>query len=248
MKRTLLVMLTSGSVLTGCSILSNEQTDAPSNAELQAQLNQQQQEWQAMKPQLQRILALESDLKLLVEALDTVPESSEEITQELTPAATQGSADSSVAIKPSAAMANMESTSSSDSHSASDAQKSSTSTQEDPGRAQFYQPQPSRSATSPATAAKTQTDDAYFGVQLAAYASKQQALQGWQTMSERYAQEFADIAPRIYQTTIQGKQYHKLIVGPFVEKPIAANFCNMLKQMQEECLVTRYQGEPFTAL
>ena len=147
MKRTLLMVLTSGCVLSGCSMLSQEnQTDAPSNAELQAQLDQQQQEWQAMKPQLQRILALESDLKLLVEALDTVPESSEEITQELAPKGSKGTAGTTADIKPSAAMAEMDADSSSSSQVDSAAKSRNQVAEEDAGKAQFYRPKTPGSA------------------------------------------------------------------------------------------------------
>ncbi|MBM6549633.1 SPOR domain-containing protein [Marinomonas ostreistagni] len=241
MKHKVWVMVTGSLLLSGCSVFS-QQDQEPSNAQLQAQLEQQQQEWQAMKPQLQRVLALESDLKLLVEALDTVPESSDEITQELTPDSDLAQSEAG-AIQPSAALADLDKT------EAPTTQEVTDESLENVGRAQFYEPPRTTTATpAPTAARKTDTPKSaepnYFGVQLAAYANKEQALTGWQTISGRYAEEFAEVAPRVYQTSIKGKQYHKLIVGPFVEKPVANNFCNMLKQMQEECLVTQYQGEP----
>lgn len=246
MKRELLMVYVGSLMLSGCSLMSqDEQTDVMTNEQLQRSLEQQQQEWEDMKPQLQRILALESDLKLLVEALDTVPESSESLTEELAPEAGSASEDngSGPQIKPSSELANINQADMNEG-GADQADSAATKvTPPDAGQAQFYEEPP---APTDNTAAKQ--SDNYYGVQLAAYKSHAQAVQGWQTMTRNYAQEFADIAPLIYTTKISGTTYHKLIVGPFVKKPFAANFCNMLKQMQEDCMVTRYQGEPFSSL
>lgn len=85
-------------------------------------------------------------------------------------------------------------------------------------------------------------------MQLAAYATEKQAIHGWRSITQNYAEEFADTAPLINQHQIKGKTYYQLIVGPFLKKAYSVDFCNMLKQMQQDCLVTRYRGDPFLSL
>ena len=88
----------------------------------------------------------------------------------------------------------------------------------------------------------------YYGVQLAAYGSEKQAIQGWQSITQNYAEEFADTAPLINRHQVNGKTYYQLIVGPFLKKAYSTDFCNKLKQMQLDCLVTHYKGDPFLSL
>ena len=242
-------------VLSGCTI-TKEKNGTMSNAELQAALQTQQQEWEDMKPQLQRILALESDLKLLVETLDSVPESSASLTAEMTPGAEDEQQSGQATIMPSAAIADIDKESKDESSSfpVSD----STERPENP----FSQTPPSNAVTaefqassrnaakserqSEAKGAKSMTP--YYGVQLAAYRSEKQAIQGWQSITQNYAEEFADTAPLINRHQVNGKTYYQLIVGPFLKKAYSTDFCNMLKQMQQDCLVTQYKGDPFLSL
>ena len=228
--------------LVGCTITS-EKEGTMSNAELQDALKTQQKEWEDMKPQLQRILALESDLKLLVETLDTVPESSESLTQEMAPEAEAVQQANEAPVLPSAALADINK----DSSDAGSTPPISTSA-ERPEKP-FRQTPPSNAVTAEFQGgANTKSDAQYYGVQLAAYGSERQAIQGWQAITQAYAEEFADTAPLINQHKINGKTYYQLIVGPFLKKPYSVDFCNMLKQMQQDCLVTRYKGEPFLSL
>ena len=241
-------------VLSGCTI-TKEKNGTMSNAELQAALQTQQQEWEDMKPQLQRILALESDLKLLVETLDSVPESSASLTAEMTPEAESAQQDSQAPILPSAALADIDKESKDESPSfpVSD----STERPENP----FSQTPPSNAVTaefqalSPTVKNERQSEvkgaksmTPYYGVQLAAYRSEKQAIQGWQSITQSYAEEFADTAPLINRHQVNGKTYYQLIVGPFLKKAYSTDFCNKLKQMQLDCLVTHYKGDPFLSL
>lgn len=260
MKDKLLMVCAGSLVLSGCSLFSQEESEGSmTNEQLQASIEQQQQEWQSMKPQLERILALESDLKLLVETLDTVPESSDSLTEELAPASSTDSDAMVPPVMPSAQLAEIEAN---DEQALTDSSEESEMSSElqfnqmpppDAGIAQFYEPPKATSPTTIETPPAKETvvpknNSEYFGVQLAAYRSQDQAVVGWRSITQKYAEEFADIAPLIYQTDVKGKTYYKLIVGPFLQKPYASDFCNMLKQMQEDCLVTKYQGEPFLSL
>jgi|OM-RGC.v1.012308489 Sporulation related domain. len=86
----------------------------------------------------------------------------------------------------------------------------------------------------------------FYGVQLAAYASKSLAMKGWQKISRANPIDYVDTAPLIKRHTIKGKVYYQLKVGPFVERSYSVDFCNMLKQQRAQtCLITRYDGEPF---
>ena len=227
-------------VLSGCTI-TKEKNGTMSNAELQAALQTQQQEWEDMKPQLQRILALESDLKLLVETLDAVPESSESLTQEMAPIAEAKQQENQAPVLPSAALADI---------------STMPKVETPPVSAAFERPEKPFRQTPPSNAVtaefqdgtNTKSDAQYYGVQLAAYGSEKQAIEGWQTITQNFAEEFADTAPLINRHQVNGKTYHQLIVGPFLKKPYSVDFCNMLKQMQQDCLVTRYKGEPFLSL
>lgn len=243
-------------VLSGCTI-TKEKNGTMSNAELQAALQTQQQEWEDMKPQLQRILALESDLKLLVETLDSVPESSASLTAEMTPEAEDEQQSGQATIMPSAAIADINVESSTET-----VETPPVSTSSERLENPFSQTPPSNAVTaefqassrnaakserqSEAKGAKSMTP--YYGVQLAAYRSEKQAIQGWQSITQNYAEEFADTAPLINRHQVNGKTYYQLIVGPFLKKAYSTDFCNMLKQMQQDCLVTQYKGDPFLSL
>lgn len=244
MRLKLLVVCTGALWLAGCT-LTPEKKGTMTNAELQDALKTQQQEWEDMKPQLQRILALESDLKLLVETLDTVPESSESLTQEMAPVAQAAQQANQAPVLPSAALADI-------------GTKKATMDSTPPAIAArpdkpFRQTPPSNAVTAEfkggtKTKADTTTNAQYYGVQLAAYGSESQAIQGWQSITQKYAEEFADTAPLINRHQVKGKTYYQLIVGPFLKKAYSVDFCNKLKQMQQDCLVTRYQGDPFLSL
>lgn len=229
-------------MLAGCAT-QKEDSSAMTNAQLQQALQEQQAEWEAMKPQLERILALESDLKMIVESLESVPESTDSLTQQATPAAsnTPNSNDTNAPVLPSAALADMPN-------------KAAEKDVEAPVReAQpinpFDQAPPAGSVTANFYGQEEKNrDQPYFGVQLAAYASEALARQGWRKMSRAYPAEFVDTAPLIHRSEVNGKTYYQLIVGPFLKKAYGDDFCNMLKQLQHDCLVTRYKGEPFLSL
>lgn len=242
MRLKLLVVCTGALWLAGCT-LTPEKKGTMTNAELQEALQTQQQEWEDMKPQLQRILALESDLKLLVETLDTVPESSESLTQEMAPAAETAQQANQAPVLPSAALADI------NAKPEMATAPMSTTRSDKP----FRQGPPSNAVTAEfqggtKTKADAGSTSQYYGVQLAAYGSESLAIQGWQSITQRFAEEFADTAPLINRHQVKGKTYYQLIVGPFLKKAYSVDFCNKLKQMQHDCLVTRYKGDPFLSL
>lgn len=87
----------------------------------------------------------------------------------------------------------------------------------------------------------------FYGVQLASYSTKEEATRGWRILSKESPENYVDLAPRVNTKSINGRTMNQLKVGPFESKPFATDFCNMLKQQQKDCLVTRYDGEPISS-
>ncbi|GAB3484821.1 SPOR domain-containing protein [Marinomonas epiphytica] len=82
-----------------------------------------------------------------------------------------------------------------------------------------------------------------YGVQLASYRSRAEAVRGWRVISQEAPSDYVDLAPRVNTKEVNGWVMHQLKVGPFISKAYSVDFCNMLKQQQKDCLVTRYDGE-----
>ncbi|MFD1384726.1 SPOR domain-containing protein [Rhodanobacter aciditrophus] len=247
MKRFQLLALTGCVVMVGCAS-QKQDPDVMSNAQLQSALQAQQQEWEAMKPQLERVLALEADLKLIVESLEPVPESQDSLTQQAPVVASddmEGENTSSAPVLPSAALADMP-----NGNGSSQAKEPDPMATPEPSNISPFKQAPPKDAVTASFYGEEEKnrDFPYFGVQLAAYANETLARQGWRKMSRMYPEEFVDTAPLIHRSEVKGKTYYQLIVGPFLKKAYGDDFCNMLKQMQQDCLVTRYKGDPFLSL
>ncbi|MEO9655463.1 SPOR domain-containing protein [Marinomonas sp.] len=99
-------------------------------------------------------------------------------------------------------------------------------------------------ASAPVAATSTSN---FYGVQLASYSTKEEATRGWRILSKESPENYVDLAPRVNTKSINGRTMNQLKVGPFESKPFATDFCNMLKQQQKDCLVTRYDGEPISS-
>ncbi|TDO97390.1 SPOR domain-containing protein [Marinomonas balearica] len=227
--------------------------DVMTNEQLETMLLKQQKEWNEMKPQLQRILALESDLKLLVETLDTVPESSEALTQQTVTSSDVQESLQNVPILPSSALIEIESAENGAAHdnvtsdivdqSADNSESSKTnhiateygqdSSRSKPVLVQFYNT-PSES---------DRIERMYpFGVQLAAYFSFSQAQNAWPKLQKQHAHLVKDLSPMIAHSVIKGRDYYRLIVGPIAKKANGKALCFKFKKNNQDCLVTRFQG------
>lgn len=233
-----------GSVLlAGCATKKDDSTSM-TNAQLQSALQAQQQEWENIKPQLERVLALESDIKLLVEKQNAASGSTDNMMQ----ADTEGADDAPASIDSTSEQTQM-----GEEESASTMLKKTdgnVESEKDRGKIDPFDQAPPKGAVTADFYGQEgkNLDYPYFGVQIAAYASKQLAREGWRKVSRAYPEEFVDTAPLINRSEIKGNTYYQLIVGPFLTKPYGDDFCNMLKQMQQDCLVTRYKGDPFLSL
>ncbi|ADZ89347.1 SPOR domain-containing protein [Marinomonas mediterranea] len=243
-----IVFLTSA--ICACSTQkSADVADVMTNEQLEAKLLEQQEEWNAMKPQLERILALEADLKLLVEALDTVPESSEALTQQATASREAQQASSDVPILPSTALIDIESAESEPSSDAvvtdvveqdekAMADEPSTKSAQALGRSkpilvQFFNEPKANDSAVPSQP---------FGVQLAAYLSFSQAQKAWPKLQTKNARLIKGLNPVIAHSVIRDRDFYRLIVGPIVKRSAGKALCSQLKKNNQDCLVTRFSG------
>ncbi len=97
-----------------------------------------------------------------------------------------------------------------------------------------------------ATKQTTVTGDEY-GVQVASYGNRDEAVRGWRVLQKSYPTVFNGLEPLVNQKEVNGRTMYQLKVGPFVNKTFSSDFCKMLKEKGKDCLVTQYNGEPFAS-
>lgn len=91
---------------------------------------------------------------------------------------------------------------------------------------------------------KYKEKDNSYGVQLAAYGSHNEAVRGWQVLSNASPDTYVNLVPHVNEKQINGRTMYQLKVGPFLDRAYGADFCNMLKQKGQDCLVNKYDGKP----
>ena len=99
-------------------------------------------------------------------------------------------------------------------------------------------------ATPVAVQTAAQSQDARYGVQLAAYASQGEAARGWQVLSNASPDTYVNLVPHVNEKSINGRTMYQLKVGPFLDRAYSVDFCNMLKQKGQDCLISKYDGQP----
>ncbi|WP_409419230.1 SPOR domain-containing protein [Marinomonas sp. RS-M-Aa-14] len=87
------------------------------------------------------------------------------------------------------------------------------------------------------------TADEQYGVQVASYGNRDEAVRGWRVLLESYPTSFDGLVPLVNQKNVNGRTMYQLKVGPFVNKSYSADFCRMLKERGRDCLLTQYNGE-----
>ncbi|MEL0612609.1 SPOR domain-containing protein [Marinomonas arenicola] len=88
------------------------------------------------------------------------------------------------------------------------------------------------------------SQDKSYGVQLAAYGSRGEAARGWQVLSNGSPDTYVNLVPHVNEKSINGRTMYQLKVGPFLDRAYSVDFCNMLKQKGQDCLVSKYDGQP----
>jgi cell division protein FtsN len=86
-----------------------------------------------------------------------------------------------------------------------------------------------------------------YGVQVASYGNRNEAVRGWKVLLKDYPTSFDGLIPLVNEKEVKGRTMYQLKVGPFMEKSFSSNFCKMLKEKGKDCLVTQYDGETFAA-
>ncbi|BDX02289.1 hypothetical protein MACH16_10370 [Marinomonas pontica] len=102
-------------------------------------------------------------------------------------------------------------------------------------------------AAPPVVAAPMAVQKQEYGVQVAAYGNRQDAIRGWKVMQKKSPASFDGLTPLINEKEVSGRMMYQLKVGPFFSKSFGSDFCKMLKEKGTDCLVTQYNGETFAA-
>lgn len=94
-----------------------------------------------------------------------------------------------------------------------------------------------------ATAAPASVQPSQFGVQLAAYGIREEALRGWRVLRDAHPDAFVGLEPLLNEKEVNGRSMYQLKIGPFLNRTFSSDFCNMLKGKGQDCLLTQYNGQ-----
>jgi len=97
----------------------------------------------------------------------------------------------------------------------------------------------------PVVVAPLANQEQTYGVQVASYGNRDEAIRGWKVLLKAYPTSFDGLTPLVNQKEVKGRTMYQLKVGPFVGKSFSSDFCKMLKEKGKDCLVTQYNGEAF---
>ncbi|MGR0277600.1 SPOR domain-containing protein [Marinomonas dokdonensis] len=223
-----------GASLVACS--SDGQNTFMAYQDLQDMVKDHDEKWQQVQPQLERLEALELEVAELKEKNAALTNSaSPEMDADTTPVSSTGVSFSQP----------IESTSLAAPTSVTEVAPVTSS---EPVTAPVVQaPEMAKAAPVVSAPVVATSSSNFYGVQLASYSTKEEATRGWRILSKESPENYVDLAPRVNTKSINGRTMNQLKVGPFESKPFATDFCNMLKQQQKDCLVTRYDGEPISS-
>jgi hypothetical protein len=91
------------------------------------------------------------------------------------------------------------------------------------------------------------TNQQDYGVQVASYGNRDEAIRGWNVLLKSYPTSFDGLVPLVNQKEVNSRTMYQLKVGPFLNKSFSSDFCKMLKEKGKDCLVTQYNGESFAS-
>lgn len=228
------LLLLSAVALVACSSTSpmDNSQEKLANEALKKQLDEQKAEWEAIKPDIERLLALEEDFKLLIQSLNTSQLSSspqnlggEVQAAPLVPAPQEVSPVEDILM--------------------SEGSDDETSMNEKPAyvQAQFNMPASSISKT-PSTRAKNDAvKSSKYAVQVAAYDNEIQLAKGWLRLQGSFPELMSTVNPIKEKVSVKNKSLWTLKVGPFTSRSAGSRYCSQLKQRNQDCFVGLYQGE-----
>lgn len=91
------------------------------------------------------------------------------------------------------------------------------------------------------------SEEAFFGVHLASFRSKDQVNSGWSNLAQTYAGDLQGLTPLLYVQSQEGiGTFMRLVVGPLINEQEADALCTRIKRVSADqyCRVSEYQGEP----
>lgn len=93
----------------------------------------------------------------------------------------------------------------------------------------------------------TRNEEAFFGVHLASYRSRDQVNSGWSNIAQTFASDLQGLTPLVYVQSQEGiGTFMRLVAGPLINEQEADALCTRIKQVSPDqyCRVAEYQGEP----
>lgn len=91
------------------------------------------------------------------------------------------------------------------------------------------------------------SEEAFFGVHLASFRSKDQVNSGWSNLAQTYAGDLQGLTPLLYVQSQEGiGTFMRLVAGPLINEQEADALCTRIKRVSADqyCRVSEYQGEP----
>lgn len=90
-------------------------------------------------------------------------------------------------------------------------------------------------------------EEAFYGVHLASFRSKDQVNSGWSNLAQTYAGDLQGLTPLLYVQSQEGiGTFMRLVAGPLINEQEADALCARIKRVSVDqyCRVSEYQGEP----
>jgi cell division protein FtsN len=220
-----LIVVIAGLSLGACSSTGDKNTFM-AYGDLQDKVRAHDEQWQSIQPKLDRIDALEAELAALKQGDNPAM-----------PADSMSSNDNIMADESMAAM--------------NVAPAVTAAPLDDQGNTMPMAETPKKQAkmvnATPVVAAPLVNQEQEYGVQVASYGNRDEAVRGWKVLLKDYPTSFDGLIPLVNEKEVKGRTMYQLKVGPFMEKSFSSNFCKMLKEKGKDCLVTQYDGETFAA-
>ncbi len=249
-----LIVVQMGLVLAACSS-TGEKNTFMSYEDLQTKVRTHEEQWQTAQVKLDKIDALEAEVaalkqeKLALEAANEMPDSSESTMIDVDDSMAATNVAPLVETSPDT-MAPMatDSTSMSSEAMSSEAMPAAplaAVTEDDMNMAQAAPLASTEESQASTQATNSAMSNDGYGVQLAAYSNRNEAVRGWQVLMKNDPTAYDGLVPKINQKDVKGRTMYQLKVGPFLQKSFSVDFCMMLKEKGKDCMVTQYNGEAF---
>ncbi len=90
-------------------------------------------------------------------------------------------------------------------------------------------------------------EEAFFGIHLASFRSKDQVNSGWSNLAQTYSSDLQGLTPLLYVQSQEGiGTFMRLVAGPLISEQEADALCTRIKRISADqyCRVSEYQGEP----